>query len=185
MTIKPWKTLTTRPVYENPWIKVREDIAELPNGRTSMYGVVTVGQAVGVVPFVDENHVVLVRQFRYVFGETHRWEIPTGGVHAGEELELAAQRELQEEVGYTAGKLAWLSTCYTSKSILHEVAHLYIGSELTPSTLPADDTEFLETGVFRFDAVLEMVRQSEMRDAMSVIAIMHAAAWRNQLSWGK
>jgi ADP-ribose pyrophosphatase len=178
MPIKPWKTLSTRPIYENPWIRVREDIAELPNGRTSLYSVVTVGQAVGVVPFVDADHVLLVRQYRYVFGESHRWEIPTGGVHEGEALEAAALRELQEEVGHTAGRLDWLSTCYTSKSVVHEVAHLYIGTDLSASSLPADDTEFLEIGVFPFGDVLEMVHSSEIRDAMSVIAILHAAQRR-------
>lgn len=178
MTIKPWKTLSTRPIYENAWIRVREDIAELPDGRTSLYGVVSMGQAVGIVPFVDADHLLLVRQYRYVFGESHRWEIPTGGVHAGEPLEQAALRELQEEVGYTAGRLEWLSTCYTSKSVLHEVAHLYMGADLSASSLPADDTEFLEVGVFPFGDVLEMVRTSEIRDAMSVIAILHAAQRR-------
>lgn len=180
MTIKPWKTLSSREVYKNPWIRLREDMAELPDGRTTIYGVVSVGQAVGVVPFVDADHVLLVRQYRYVFGEMQRWEIPTGGVHPGEALEDAARRELQEEVGHTAGRLQWLSTCYTSKSILHEIAHLYVGTDLEAAVLDADETEFLETGVFHFDEVLEMVRTSEMRDAMSVIAILHVAAQRRQ-----
>jgi len=173
--IKPWKTLSTRPIYENPWIRVREDIAELPNGRTSIYGVVSTGKAVGVLPFLDEKHVLLVRQFRYVFGEAHRWEIPTGGMHEHETPEQAALRELQEEVGHTAGKLDWLSTCYSSKSILHEVAYLFLGTHLTTSVLPPDDTEFLEVGVFPFAEAMEMVRSSEIRDALSVIAILHAA----------
>lgn len=179
MVIKPWKTLSTRPVYENPWIRVREDIAELPDGRTALYGVVSIGEAVGVVPFVDDDHLLLVRQYRYVFGESHRWEIPTGGIHAGETHQQAAVRELQEEVGHTAGHLDWLSTFYSSKSICHEVAHLYIGRDLTPSSLPPDVTEEIEVGVFAFADVLEMVRTSEIRDAMSVIAILHAAAQRS------
>lgn len=178
MTIKPWKTLSSRPVYQNPWIRVREDVAQLPDGRTSLYGVVTMGHAVGVLPFLDEDHVLLVRQYRYVFGESGRWEIPTGGVHAGEALEAAALRELQEEVGHRAGRLEWVNTCYTSKSVLYEVADIYMGWDLTPSSLPPDDTEEIEVGTFTFAQALEMVRASEIRDAMSVIAILHAAALR-------
>ena len=83
--------------------QLREDLAEMPDGRSTIYGVVTFGDCVGVVPFVDPEHIVLVRQYRYVQGENHRWEIPTGGVHHGETLQQAAQRELAEEAGYRAG----------------------------------------------------------------------------------
>ena len=79
----PWKTLTTREVYRNRWMRLREDIAELPNGRTTIYGVCEFGQCVGVLPFVTPDDVVLVRQYRYVQRENSRWEMPTGGVHPG------------------------------------------------------------------------------------------------------
>jgi len=59
---KSWKTLSSREIYENPWMALREDIAEMPNGRTTLYGVVTFGDCVGVVPFLDEHHILLVRQ---------------------------------------------------------------------------------------------------------------------------
>lgn len=180
MPPKPWLTLTTRPVYENKWMRLREDIAQLPDGRTTVYGVVTFGECVGVLPFVDEDHVVLCRQYRYIFGENHRWEMPTGGMKPGESPEQAALRELQEEVGYTAGRLQWVSSYYTSKSVCVETAHLYLGFELTPSILQPDETEFFELATFHFDEVLEMVNRSEIRDGMSVIAILHAARLRSQ-----
>jgi ADP-ribose pyrophosphatase len=175
-----WKTQSSREVYENPWIRVREDVAELPNGRTTLYGVVTIGTAVGVLPFVDADHVMLVRQYRYVFDEADRWEIPTGGMKPGESPEAAAQRELQEEIGHSADRLEWVSTFYTSKSVCYEIAHLYVGYGLAPSVLPPDDTEEFEHAVFRFDQALEMVYSSEIRDAMTVIAILHAARLRAQ-----
>ena len=83
MSPKAWKTLSSRPIYQNPWTSVREDIAEMPNGRTTVYGVVECGNCVGVLPFLDEQHVVMVRQYRYVFGENQRWEMPTGGAKPG------------------------------------------------------------------------------------------------------
>lgn len=97
MTIKPWNTRSSRPIYQNNWLSLREDIAELPDGRTTIYGVVSLHECVGVLPFLDDDRVLMVRQYRYVFGESHRWEMPTGGMHAGETREQAAQRELQEE----------------------------------------------------------------------------------------
>ncbi len=178
MPPKPWKTLSSREVYRNKWIDVREDIAEMPNGRTTIYGVVTMSGAVGVLPFLDDGRVVMVRQYRYVQGENQRWEMPTGGVHPGESLEEAARRELREEIGYTAGRLEWVSTFYTSKSVCDETAHIYLGYDLTPARDVPDDTEFLEIAALPFDEVLDMVLRSEIRDSMTVIAVLHAARLR-------
>ena len=175
MTPKAWKTLSSRPIYENPWTLVREDIAEMPNGKTTVYGVVECGHCVGVLPFIDNRHVVLVRQYRYVFGEGDRWEMPTGGVNSGEALIEAAHRELREEVGYEAAELEEISTYYTSKSILQEIAHLYIGRGLTQVQAIPDETEFLEVETFPFERVLQMVLESEIRDSMTMLAVLYAA----------
>jgi len=175
MKPKPWKTQSSRPVYENAWMRLHEDVAEMPDGRTTIYGVVTFGDCVGVVPFVDDNHVLLVRQYRYVQGEDHRWEIPTGGVHEGESLEQAAQRELAEEAGYHARRLLHISSYYTSKCICDETAHLYIGEDLAPAQAPPDETEFLERRVFPFDESLRMALEGEIMDSMSVIGLLLAA----------
>jgi len=178
MTPKPWKTLTSRPIYANKWMRLREDIAELPDGRTTIYGVVMFGSCVGVLPFLDDDRVLMVRQYRYVQGENGRWEMPTGGVRPDETPEQAAQRELQEEAGYSARRLEWVSSYYTSKSICDETAHLYLGYDLTPAALPPDETEFLEIATMPFATVLDMVLQSEIRDGMTVIAVLHAARLR-------
>ena len=61
MSILPWKTLSSRLVYENPWTRLREDVAEMPNGKTTIYGVVECKPCVGVLPFIDADHVVMVR----------------------------------------------------------------------------------------------------------------------------
>jgi ADP-ribose pyrophosphatase len=175
MSLKAWKTISSRPVYQNPWTSVREDIAEMPNGQTTIYGVVECGNCVGVLPFLDEQHVVMVRQYRYVFGEDQRWEMPTGGVKTGESLIDAAHRELSEEVGYDARMLEHVCTYYTSKSIMHEIAHLYLGRNLTRVQALPDETEFLEIEVLSFDSVLQMVLESEIRDSMTIMAVLHAA----------
>lgn len=175
MKPKPWKTQSSRPIYENPWVKVREDIAELPNGKTTLYGVIETGECVGVLPFIDPDHVVMVRQYRYVFGESQRWEIPTGGVKPSEAIEAAARRELREEVGYEVAELQPLSTFFTSKAIMREVAHLFMGRGLTQVQAEPDETEFLEVAVFPFREVLQMTLDSEIRDSLTVIAILHAA----------
>jgi ADP-ribose pyrophosphatase len=180
MPPQPWKTLSTREIYRNKWMRLREDIAEMPNGRTTLYGVCEFGQCVAVLPFVDADHVLMIRQYRYTHQEAHRWEVPSGGVYAGEAPEAAAQRELMEEAGYRAGRLIKVSTYYTTKSITDEVGHLYLGYDLTAAALPPDDTEFIERAVMAFDDVLALVRASEIRDSMTVIAVLQAALMRQE-----
>jgi ADP-ribose pyrophosphatase len=152
----------------------------MPNGKTTIYGVVECAECVGVLPFIDDDHVVMVRQYRYVFGEDQRWEMPTGGVKPGETLEAAARRELREEVGYDAAELQHVSTYYTSKSIMHEIGHLYLGRGLTQVEAIPDETEFLEVAIFPFEQVLQMVNDSEIRDSMTVITVLHAARLRRK-----
>ena len=162
-------------VYENPWIRVREDVAELPDGRTTIYGVVQCVGAVGVLPFLDPDTVVLVGQYRYVAGGFF-WEMPTGAPAAGEPIEEAAQRELAEEAGYCADRLTRLCSFHTSKSVLDEVAHIYMAEGLRPArATTSDDTEFIETRAFPFAEVLRMVEAEEIKDAMTIVAVLHAA----------
>lgn len=171
---RPWRTLTSRRVYENAWIRVREDLAEMPDGRTTPYGVVECRPGVGVLPMLDHSRVLLVGQYRYV-ARAFRWEMPTGAMHPGESEEAAAQRELREEAGYEAERLIKLCTFDTSKSVVDETAHLYLAEGVRLARGEPDPTEFIEVGVFEFDEVLRMVERSEIRDAMTVIAVLHTA----------
>ncbi len=166
-----WRTLSSRPVYENPWIRVREDIAQLPDGRTTIYGVVQCADAVGVLPLLDGDRVVLVGQYRYVT-RAFRWEMPTG--------EAAARRELREEAGYEAERLTELCVFDTSKSVVEERAWLYLAEGLRPTPAQPDETEFIEVQAVPFDEVLGMVERSEITDAMTVIAVLHAARRRRR-----
>ncbi len=170
----PWKTLGTKDVYRNRWLALREDVVELPNGRTTIYGVVDCGQCVGVLPFLDADTVLLIQQYRYVARRV-TWEMPTGGVHAGESVEQAAQRELSEEVGYRARRLTPVSAYHTSKSVMDETAYLFLGEELARIDLPPDDTEFIEVRPFPFAEVLRMVLSGEVVDSMTIIAVLLAA----------
>ena len=173
----PWTMLSTRAVYCNKWISVREDLVEMPNGRTTIYGVVTCSECVGILPFVDPQTVLLIKQYRYVARRV-TWEMPTGGVHTGETTEAAAQRELAEEIGYQAGRLTHVCTYHTSKSVVDETAHLFIGEGLVQVALPPDETEFLEVRPWPFAEVLHMVLRGEIVDSMTIIAVLHAARRR-------
>jgi len=170
----PWRTLSSTPIYANNWLALREDLVALPDGRTTIYGVVTCGHCVGLLPFLDGDTVLLVRQYRYVAGRA-TWEMPTGGVHAGETVEEAAQRELGEEIGYRARRLIPISIYNTSKSVLDETAHLFLADGLSPTETRPDETEFIEVRPFPFDEVLRMVLNGEVVDSMTIVAVLLAA----------
>jgi len=173
----PWGTEARRVVYGNHWIRVREDDVRLPDGRGAPYGVIEGGDAVGVLPFLDSDTVVLVRQYRYVAGRA-TWEMPTGAAAPGEPLEEAAQRELAEEAGYHAGRLTPLCWLNSNKSVVDEDLHLFVGEDLAPARAEPDDTEFFRVEALPFARVLEMVRESEITDSMTVVAVLHAALRR-------
>ena len=173
----PWRTTSSRPVYRNRWIDVREDMVELPDGHTTLYGVVECSECVGVLPFLDRDTVLLVGQYRYV-AKGFFWEMPTGGQDAGETRHAAAQRELAEEAGYEAGRLTELCDFHTSKSVLREVAHLFLAEDLRPAARPPDHTEFIERRAFPFPEVLAMVTRGEIKDAMTIIAVLRHARLR-------
>jgi ADP-ribose pyrophosphatase len=174
----PWLQLTTRVAYQNKWIRVDEDTVRVPNGHETIYGIVRCADAVGVLPFVDDDHVVLVQQYRYVAGHT-TWEMPTGGRSPAETLEDAAHRELAEEAGVAAAELTFLSRFHTSKSVVDETAYLYVARALTPSERPADETELFRRRVWAFDDVVAMVHRAEITDSMTVVAVLLAQALRN------
>jgi ADP-ribose pyrophosphatase len=173
----PWRRLATRPVYRNRWISVREDQVEMPDGRTTIYGVVTCAGCVGVLPFIDRDTVVLVGQYRYVAGGFY-WEMPTGAMTAGESEEAAVQRELAEETGYQADRLVKLCAYHTSKSVVDETANIYLAEGLRPVARRADPTEFIEVRAFPFEEVVRMVDRDEIKDSMTIIAVLHAARRR-------
>ena len=173
----PWRQRTTREAYRNPWIRVREDIAEMPDGRTTLYGVVECPPCVGVLPFLDDDTVVMVGQYRYVAGGFY-WEMPTGAMKPGESEEAAVQRELGEEAGYEADRLVKLCAYHTSKSVVDETANIYLAEGLRAIQRAGDDTEFIEVRAFPFDEVLRMVERDEIKDSMTIVAVLHAARRR-------
>jgi 8-oxo-dGTP pyrophosphatase MutT (NUDIX family) len=174
----PWTALSSRLVYENPWIRVREDQVLRPDGQPGIYGVVEFkNRAVGVLPVDDEGCVWLVGQYRYPL-QAYSWEIPEGGSPATETPEETARRELREETGLIAGKLELMATSHLSNSVCDEIGYIYRATELTHGPSDPEGTEELHARRVPWDEAWAMLRRGEITDSMSVIAILHEAVRR-------
>ncbi len=174
----PWRTLRSRSVYENPWIRVREDQVLRPDGNPGIYGVVEYKcRAVGVLPVDDDGSIWLVGQHRYPLNQ-YSWEIPEGGGPTSETLEETARRELREETGLTCGELELIATSHLSNSVSDEVAYIYRASQLTLGQSAPEGTEEIEVRRVPWDEAWGMLREGRITDSMSVIAILHEATRR-------
>lgn len=171
----PWKTLSTRDVYENPWIRVRHDEVIRPDGQPGIYGVVHYkNKAIAVLPIDGEGYTYLVGQFRYTL-DIYSWEIPEGGCPEGEEPLEAAKRELLEETGLTAEHWQQLGTAHLSNSVSDEEAVLFLATGLTQGEAQPEGTEKLEVRRVEFAEALRMVLAGEITDSLTVMTILHYA----------
>jgi 8-oxo-dGTP pyrophosphatase MutT (NUDIX family) len=174
----PWTTLSRRLVYENPWIRVREDQVLRPDGQPGIYGVVEFkNRAVGVLPVDDDGHVWLVGQYRYPLN-LYSWEIPEGGSPESESPEETARRELQEETGLMTGKLELIGTAHLSNSVCDEIAYIYRATELSEGPSTPEGTEKLHARRMTWDEAWAMLHRGEITDSMSVIALLYEAVRR-------
>lgn len=174
----PWTTVSSKLIYENPWIRVREDQVINPSGGNGIYGVVMFrNRAVGVVPVDDEDHTWLVGQYRYPH-HTYEWEIPEGGCPEGEELIDCARRELLEETGLIAEHYELIGEMQLSNSTTNEEAYLFMAHGLQQAEAQPEDTEKLEVRRVPLTEAIRMAMAGEIRDAMSVAALLKIALLR-------
>jgi len=178
----PWKTHSSREVYSNPWITVREDQVTTPSGTAGIYGVVETRPAVGVIPITPELDTYLVGQFRYPL-KNYSWEIIEGGGEKGEDPIEGAKRELLEEAGITAKSWTKLGEeVHLSNSHSDEQAWFFLAEDLSYSFPSPDSTELLEIKKLPLKEAIQMAKSGEMKDAMSIIALLRLEVYLEGLT---
>ena len=134
--------------------------------------VVHKGSAV-VIPVFEDETVALVRQYRHAAGK-HLLEICAGTLNAGEDPRLGAERELEEEIGVTAGKIEKLSEFWVSPGFLSEKMHLYLATELTETAQNLEEDEILTIERYSFFDAFELIRLGDIQDAKTIIGLILA-----------
>ncbi len=179
----PWTTLSSRPIYENPWLRVTEDEVLTPGGARGTYGVVR-HPAPGccILPLDEAGYTWIVGQHRYAIGR-YTWELPAGLMGAGETPLAGAQRELAEETGLAARNWHPIQHLAPVNSMTNLESFSYVAWGLTAGTPHPDAGEELALRRIAFAEALGMVLSGAMPSAISVATVLqaHVLALRGQL----
>ena len=163
----------SRWIYRGQFINLREDAGLSEDGQGREWAIVEYPSSVCVVPVFQDWTVMLVRQFRKP-AEGFLLEAPAGKMEPGEIPEATALRELQEEVGHTAGRLDLLATFYTEPVLCTQRMYVFLATGLTPAELSADDDEFIGVRRVRLDQATGLIADGSIRDAKSIAALLLA-----------
>jgi ADP-ribose pyrophosphatase len=164
------RTLSTREVYQNHWMRLREDSIERDNGAQGIYGVVEKQDCAIILP-IDGDHIWLVEQYRYPIGE-RALELPQGGWEADNVApEALARGELREETGLLAGRMTALPWMWIAYGFARQRQHVFIAEDLTLGTTRRDpeesDMEIVRLPISAFE---QKLRTGEIRDVCTLAA---------------
>jgi 8-oxo-dGTP pyrophosphatase MutT (NUDIX family) len=175
----PWTRLSSKIVYENPWIRVEDHAVLDPSGRTGQYGKVCFkARAIAVLPLDEHGCTTLVGQYRYMVDE-YSWELPMGGADPHETPRQAGERELREETGLIAAEWQLLMRIHTSNSVTDEVAHVFLARGLRQGRTAPESTEQLSIARMPLAEAHARVLSGEITDALSVAAILRVSTDRS------
>ena len=172
--------LGSRPIHRGRVVDLAMDTVRFPDGSTGELELVRHSGASAVVPIIDDSdpddpQILLLRQFRYAAGG-ELFEIPAGRPDSDTEAwDACARRELEEETGFRAGSLEYLTGIWTTPGFTDELIHLFLARDLTPGTVATDDDEFLATVRMRLSEALSLIDLGEITDAKSICALSIAS----------
>ena len=166
------RKLSSEMKFDGKLIKVTYDVAEV-DGKEAWREVVHHPGASAVVAIDEENRIIMEKQFRYALND-YLLEIPAGKLDAGEDPLVCAKRELEEETGIIASEWISLGTIATSPGFCNEVIHLYVAKGLSKGEIHWDEDEYVEVERYRFDELLQRIKEEKIKDSKSLSALLLA-----------
>jgi ADP-ribose pyrophosphatase len=171
--------VSKRTIWRGNAVDFRVDQVRLPNGKRATREFLDHPGAVGVIPFLDKDTVVMVRQYRHPVGEV-TLELPAGKLAKGENPLACVKRELSEETGYSAGKISKLVDYWPTPAFANEVLHLYVATNLKAGKMHTDDDEFLQCVRVPFKKALAMALDGRIKDSKTIIGLLACAVQRKR-----
>jgi ADP-ribose pyrophosphatase len=167
------ETIGTRIVYENRWMRVREDAIRHRDGSNGIYGVIEKPDFVVIVPVEDDGRLHLVEQFRYPVRGRY-WELPQGSwEHAPEADPLEVARgELREETGLDADRMIHAGHLFEAYGYCNQGYHVFLATGLRRGdAVPDHEEQDLVTREFPLSEVERMIRDGEIKDATTIAVL--------------
>lgn len=169
----PWQVEASSQKYKNDWLEVIEDKVIRPNGEPGTFATVKLKPGVSILPIGDDDDVYLTSEYRYAI-EQKSIEVVSGATEADEAPEMAARRELREELGIEAGSWVDLGTVDPLTSILWSPARLFLAKGLSFFEPQTDDSEIIEMVRMKLSEAVDMVMDSRITHAPSCVLILKA-----------
>ena len=163
------KTVKANYIFRGKILTLRCDEAELPDGKPCSREFIEHSGGACVL-YVKEGKVLLVRQYRYPYAESI-YEIPAGKLDKGEEPIKTAARELEEEGGLVADELKLLYVMYPSPGYTNEKIYIYQALSAHETEAHLDEGEYLDAEYVSLEKVKEMLKNGEIKDAKTIIAL--------------
>jgi ADP-ribose pyrophosphatase len=170
---RPIQTVSSRIDWQCPYFRIRRDEIRLPDTSDGIYYVLEIHASVFIVPVLDDGRIVLIRNYRHTLGEWV-WEVPAGGVEAGQSPDEAARLELLQEIGGTAQAIKFMLKASTMNGIGQHIAHLYLATGVTLGATQHEALEFMEVHPMPVAEVFSLIQRGAMNDCISITALLLA-----------
>jgi ADP-ribose pyrophosphatase len=167
-------------IYGGIFLHMKRDQVRLPDGQEAAREYLTHPGAVAIVAILDDGRVLLERQYRYPITKACI-EIPAGKLEIGEDHLLCAQRELEEETGYTAKRWSYIRRIHPVISYSTEFIDIYLAQDLIPGPSKLDDEEFLDVFAAPLEQLIAWVEEGEITDVKTTISAYWLDRYRKGL----
>jgi len=164
------KHISKKIVYESPYFNIVDVEIEFTPNLTRHYEIIEKNDTSMIVPINAKDEVILIREYFYAADE-RQIALPKGRIEKGQNALDAANRELQEEIGYKAGKLEKLGVLTISPGYYTQKTHVFLAQELTESRLPGDEDEEIEVLPMALERVEELIESGEIAEARVIAAL--------------
>lgn len=166
------KTIQSNVIFKNPWIELYQDKIETRNGNTMDYTWYEASDVVVIVPFLDSDTLIMIRQYRYPLRKI-LLEFPAGHIENDEDMKEAAKRELLEETGYLAKEIQYIYTYHPSVSKSRQLVHIFKGEGLMENESKHDSTEdIISVDTVSIIELKDMIRKRKIESAGTLLAYL-------------